>query len=290
MIKIGVLALLVTLATTAHLSHRALEHHPTPGTIDPRETLPSIEALHLLSLNYGSLVADYYWLKAISHFGTSEMHDAGYPNLVGLMQRVLALDPYFATAYAFAGTALTVKGIDPNASVELLEQGLRYRPDDWRIAFYLGFNAFYFLGDNALATAAMARAARSPHAPPMIAMLATRLAAEAGRPEVGLALTEALLQTIDDPKLRTVYEERRELLRLEAELGILRDATRRYREAYGRTPHSLEDLVRPGLLRALPPQDPVGGRYYVDVRGEVRTTSEDKRLRIYRPQAGGEKP
>ncbi|MEK7705274.1 MAG: hypothetical protein AAB426_09970 [Myxococcota bacterium] len=280
------IAALVVLVTVTHASHLALEKRRPAGAVDLRETLPSVEALQLLSLSYASLVADYYWLKAISQFGTTEMHTAGYPNLVGLMERVLALDPYFATAYDFAGTALTVKGLDPRASVTLLEQGLRYRPDSWRIAFYLGFNAFFFLGDNNLAASAMARAARVPGSPPMVAMLATRLAAEAGKPEVGLALTEALLETITEPTLRTVYEERRDLLRLEVELAVLHTAAERYQTIVGRSPRTLEDLVRPGILRTLPTHDPVGGRYFLDVRSEVRTTSESKRLRLYRPQRG----
>ena len=95
---------------------------------------------------------------------------------------MLALDPYFKTAYIFAGTALTVQRMDPAKANALLEQGMTYRPDVWQIPFYLGFNRYYFQQDYAGAAEALAVASKYSEAPAITAQLATRVAAHPGRP------------------------------------------------------------------------------------------------------------
>jgi hypothetical protein len=282
-ISLLLLAVAVAIGAAAQLDQVRL---PMPSTVT--ETLPSLRALEALSLGYRSLAADYYWLRAISHFGDKRMNDFNYPNLAALMQRVLGLDPYFAAAYHFAGTALTLKGMDPGPSIELLEQGLKARPDDWQIPFLLGFNAYYFRGDLLTGARALAVAAKNPKAPPIAGVLATRLAAEAQAPEIGLTLIESILPTIKDDKLRAEYESRRQLLELETHLKYLNQAAVRYELANGRTPARLEDLLAPGLLTSLP-SEPLGGHYYVDAEGRVRTTNDSKRLRLS-PTTRGVKP
>lgn len=250
---------------------------PAPPTLE--EALPSERSLHFLSLGYKTLVADYYWLRAISNFGDRAMAEAHHPNLIALTRRVLSLDPYFATAYFFAGTALTIKDLDPRPSIELLEQGLRYRPDDWRIAYLLGFNAYYFMHDVVRGAEALAAAARHPEAPPITGALSSRLAAEGGVPEIGIELIDSLLDSITDPEIREGYMERRRLLELELVLERLNDAAGRFTVAKGRPPRALGDLLAAGLLAEVP-VEPLGGAFYVDEEGRVCTSNEERRLRL----------
>ncbi len=279
-------ALLLILASAAvHPLHLALDRAALREPNDPRETLPSPEALRFLSLSYKSLVADYYWMRAISHFGTTEMHEVLYPNLEPFLRRVVALDPYFSHAYFMAGTALTLEGMDLTASLELLEVGMRYRgnldddiPDDWRIPFLLGFNAYFFAHDYARATRALALAARLPGAPEVAGPLATRIAAEAGEPEIGLHFIDTILDSVTDDTVRQTYLERRTLLLLELRLKILNQAAQEYVARTGQAPAALQDLVRAGILKSLP-EEPLGGRFFL-VEGVVRTSSDARRLRL----------
>jgi tetratricopeptide (TPR) repeat protein len=281
--------LVLTAAVAAtHAAHLSLDATEVPESDMVYEALPSVEALRLMSLGYPSLVADYYWLRAISHFGDNAMHAALYPNLEPLLRRVLALDPYFAAAYFFAGTALTLQGMDSRQAIALLQQGMRARPDVWQIPYLLGFNAYYFHGDYKTAAHALARAAKIPGAPPVAGPLATRLAAEAGEPEVGLQLIDSLLEQTQDPKVIALYEQRRAALTLELHLKWLNAAVRRYGETFGQGPDSLEQLVQTRLLRHIP-SDPLGGRFYLDANGRVQTTSESSRLRLD-PKGGGTNP
>lgn len=276
------------LASGAHLTHRALDATPLPQPQSLNATLPSVGALQLLGLGYDSLVADYYWLRALGHFGDTQMHALVYPDLEPLLRRTVMLDPNFEAAYYLAGTALTLQGMDVSLANALLEHGLEHRPDVWKIPYYLGFNLYYFAHDYARAAELLARAAKHPEAPAVAGQLATRLAAHAGRPEVGLAYVDSMLEGLTDEKLRQEYLERRKLLLLEIELANLGEAARRYREQHGGPPRTIDELVGPGLLREVP-IDPFGDPYYLDAEGTVRTRSEDRRLRL-KPAALGQKP
>ncbi len=274
------LPIVLAAAIAVHASHLGLNAIELPKPLDLHETMPSEAALKLTSLGYSNLVADYYWLRAISHFGAKEMHAHAYPNLEPLIRRILALDPYFASAYKLAGTALTVRGQNFSASTELLKQGMQYRPNVWQIPFYLGFNAYHFEGDFQTAARAMSHAATLPGAPPVTGLLAARLAAEAGEPEIGLELIDTMLDTLDDEKLRVVYRERRKLLELELELEHLNLAVAAFRNQHGKNPEALDDLVSGGLVRGYPQHDPLGGSYYLGNDGLVHSTNDDKRLKI----------
>ena len=85
----GPLISFLILAVATHVAHGILNDRVPPPSGDLHETLPSEEALALLSLTYEPLVADYYWFKAINEFGETEMHTARYPNLLALVERFM---------------------------------------------------------------------------------------------------------------------------------------------------------------------------------------------------------
>jgi tetratricopeptide (TPR) repeat protein len=276
----GYVIILLVAGAITHGAERYLDTLGISTTSRLRETLPSEEALQLLSLTYKPLVADYYWLRSLNEFGNTRLQHAGLPNLEALVRRVIALDPYFETAYFFAGTALTVRGLDPHAAIELLERGLVYRPDSWRVAFLLGFNAYYFAGDYEKAAHAMARAAALPKAPPVAGPLATRLAAEAGKPEIGIRMIDSLLEGITDDKLRVTYIERRKLLVVELHLRWLQEAVDHYLTTKGQCPASLDALLASGQLREIP-KEPLGGTYSLGADCRVQSSSNRERLRLH---------
>jgi hypothetical protein len=202
-----------------------------------------------------------------------------------MLRRVLTLDPYFKTAYTFAGTALTVQRMDPAKANALLEQGMKYRPDLWQIPFYLGFNRYYFQQDYVGAAEALSIASNYPDAPPITAQLATRIAAHAGRPEIGIQLIDQVLERTTDEQLRASYIERRKALQLDVELGYLNRLVRRYQSEHGGAPKNIDDFVKAGYLRERP-HDPHGKPYRLESDGLVHSESEIARLRL-KPQAAG---
>ena len=279
-----IVALLAT-AALAHVLHARLDLIvPTPPD-ELAETLPTVESLKLVSLGYDNVVADYYWLRALEHFGTPAYNAMAYPLLEPMLRRVLTLDPYFKTAYTFAGTALTLRRMDPAKANALLEQGMQYRPDVWQIPFYLGFNRYYFQQDYAGAAEALSAASKYPEAPPITAQLATRIAGHAGRPEIGIQLIDQILERTNDEQLRASYLERRKALQLDVELAFLNRLVDRYRDERHAEPKSIEDFVDAGYLQQ-PPHDPYDKPYRLDSDGRVHSESEGARLRLKLQAAG----
>lgn len=277
---------------TVH-SHRLLDTSAESTGRSLESRLPSPYATRLLSLGHYALAADYYWLRALGHFGDRRRHQDLYPELEALLTRANTLDPYYISVYRLAGTALTLRGMDISHSNRLLQRGLKHRPDVWEIPFYLGFNNYYFERDFDKAAQNLARAARLPGAPHYTGQLATRLAAQAGEPEIGLRFVDQILAELpqDRKELRSAYEERRKLLQLEVELKWLNEAARRFREARRYSAPDLQTLLSAGLLTAIP-EEPLGGRYFVG-DGEVKTTNEELRLRLSeraRPTIEGNEP
>lgn len=266
-------------AIATHLLHRRLDEIVLLEPSVELETLPSIQSLKIVGLTYESVIADYYWLRALEHFGTSTYGAKGFPLLEPMLQRTLALDPYFKSAYTFAGTALTLRGMDPRNADAILEKGLQYRPDVWQIPFFLGFNLYYFEENYARAAEVLSLAAEHKEAPPYTAQLATRIAARAGKPEFGIQLIDSILERTNDEQIRESYMERRKRLLLEVEVNYLNTLVQRYRAEKGQLPARIDDFVTAGYLREKP-FDPYGKPYEIDAYKRVLSESESARLRM----------
>lgn len=295
------LLVLALLAACVHGSHTALLAMPgldgLPMGFGPKakrhvkgprasvvpDVLPSSEALQLLSLSYKNLVADYYWLRCINDYGDKRMAAGHYPNLLPLLTRVQSLDPNFVAPYIFAGNVMTLSDMPWREALAMLETGMKQRPDSWRIAFSYGFN-MYFLGESLdKAARALALAAANPDAPPYAGPLAIRMAAEAGEPEVGLNMVDALLsETQDKAQIETLQERRLKLL-LEVHLKHLNAAAKLYRQRQSHAPPHVEALVGYGDVHYIAP-DPLGGAFFIDADGNVDSHHAAMRLRLNDPK------
>ena len=269
-------------ASCMHLTHLSMfDRIPAPEN-PLKETLPSIDAIRLISLNYETIAADYYWLRALSHFGTRESHDLGYPTLIPLLERVLKLDPYYEDAYLLAGTAVTsvtAPGHSPvDDSIRLLKPGIQYVPSSVFIPVHLGFNYYFHKQDFNKAVGYFSLALINPRCPPNIVGLTTRLVTEIDNPILGIAMIDTILETINNDGLRDSYIQKRQLLELEVELQGFQRSIDKYTSLNGSPPRKLTDLVHVGILKSIPTEDPMGGMYYIDTEGDAATTSEHKRL------------
>jgi len=278
--KLAYTAGLLILCVGVQLTHLKLDQSHIQDTTPRAEALPSEEALGLLSLTYSNVVGDYYWLRAIYDFGTDAQHNEGFPNLSQLSKLVISLDPDFEAAYSFIGKALSVHKSNVPTAMSILAQGRERFPDSWELASLEGFNAYMYQQDFNLAAKSYADAARNPDAPPVFGQFATKLAAEARNPKVGLMLVNHMLETLEDETLIAFYQERQALLILEQSLIDLQGLINRFETQESKRPTHLEDLVTVGLVRQLPDSDPLGGQYFINDQGRAATTSESKRLRL----------
>jgi hypothetical protein len=248
------------------------------------------EVARPFSFGLRSLVADITFLEAIQVYGARKVGQsyaeglAEDRRLARLLDYSTELDPQFRGAYRFGGNALIHATPDGKAAgvfaaEALLARGLVNRPDDWRIAFLLGFIRNYYLNKRAEAASHFAVAASLPGAPKYIPFLATRLAADVG--DLGFAeqLAQVMLSQATEEATRHEWEDRLLDLAMERHLRAIEAALAKFAARTGHPPRHLQDLVAAGELAAIP-AEPRGGAYELDEKGAPRSTVRE-RLRFH---------
>lgn len=232
--------------------------------------------LKVLSLEFDGVVADYLFMNTMAFLGSKLEKDrfAMTPEEWNSVDRMLTvsaeLDPYFIDPYFIANAYLTWDAGMVHEANALLERGIQYRSWDWTLPFFVGFNNFFFLHDNARASEYLFLASRRPDASPMLASLAAKLAYQEHETENAIAFLEAMLQQTEDEGQRKLFEVRLEALKTRL---VLDQALEGYRRKYKRMPSRLEQLVAGGLLRALP-EDPLGGTFFIGTRERIESTAD----------------
>jgi hypothetical protein len=229
----------------------------------------------LLALDYDDLAADLIFSRTMNFYGRkvdrnekvdSKTWDLIYDRLVLATE----LDPYFADPYYFAQSVLTWGAGMPQKANTLLDRGRRFRTHDWFIPFFMGFNSFYFLHDDAQAATYLMEASQRPGSSPLVGLLAARLATKGGRTETAILFLRQLELETEDPQSKKDIRDRR--MALEG-IWVLEQAVERYKQKYGNLPEDIQALVTRDILRQLP-TDPYGGSYYLKDQGKVWTTSD----------------
>lgn len=241
--------------------------------------------LKITALDFDGLVSDILFLKVLVFMGSTDerneqprIKDWEWKWMDNVLEASTGLDPYFFDPYYFANAHLAWGGNMIREANRILEKGSRFRDWDWRLPFYLGFNEFYFLQEDEEASVNLMEASRRPGASPLFASLASKLAFKERRTENAISFLEQMIGKTDDDAVKKEFETRLEALR---SIDQLEKAVGRYRAKFGRMPRSLDEMITKKVLDSLP-HDPLGGKFYVDSRGAVRTTSEGQLLPYFR--------
>lgn len=283
----GAFALVVLAASS--LRTRADELRPAPAESNFDVPPFPAEVSRPFSFGLRSLVADLTFLEAIQVYGTQRKPRTaaeGAPDdrrIHRLLTYSTDLDPKFAGAYRFAGNAMPRNTTDDKATnvlqaEALLKKGAVERPDDWKIPFALGFIESYYLGRFQEAGRHLAQAAQTPGSPAYLPLLATRASAEGGDVDFAEQMARHMADEATEEAAKEEWQKRLLDLRMERDLRALDAAVAAFRARKGEPPRSLRDLVRAGLIAALP-HEPHGGAYELSPGGEVRSTAS-QRLRI----------
>ncbi len=277
------LALLTAfVASAAALRPRASALRPPP--VETQLDIPPVPAdvLGPFSFGFRSVLADVMFLEAIQVLGSNHSFmtlEGGAPydrQLARLMQYATDLDPQFAGAYRFTGFALprpTLDGHTANVipAAQILERGVRERPDDWRIAFSLGYLQAFELGELPQAAENLAHAARIPGSPAYLGLLATRIEVEGGELDAAETMAQTMVAEATEEQTRKDWEARLLDIQMEREIRRIEAAARAFEQRTGRKPQSVQELVRGGELSAVP-EEPHGKEYVIE-NGEVRSTA-----------------
>lgn len=237
--------------------------------------LPSA-VLKLASGEFDGLMADFMFLRTLVFMGRTmerteepKVKEWEWKRVVNDLNSATDLDPHFYDPYNYGQSLLTWEADMVTETNSLLMKGREFRDWDWMMPFYLGFNYFYFLQDNATASEYLMEASRLPGSMPLLTSLATRLAVKGKRTENAILFMIQLIKTEEDETKREEYITRLDALR---SILLLEQAVALYVDRFGVFPKYLEDLLEQELISEIP-LDPYGGEFYVDESGDVKVTS-----------------
>jgi len=249
-------ALLLGLAVLTVAAHHQLPHDVRIQQGDAY--VPRPEFAKQMSFGFDSLLADYYWVQAVLLAGESNNPEAESVQLGRLVDVVTTLDPWVDHPYRFAAVWLAKTLEDVRHGNMLLRRSFSYHPDEWRNRFYLGFNLFYYLDDNAAAAEVLEEASEMTGAPAYLPRLVARLRSESADLAAAGLFLEELVRSTEDPSARTSYQAALDEVEVEWRARALDRARASYRELHGRDIESVEELVTgsQAVLSALPDAEP----------------------------------
>ena len=280
-------ALLITLliccaASSARLAEQA-STLSSSNTSSEQEVLylPDGRGLSLLSFGYTNFVADLLWFNTINYFGKHYNADRNFQWLGHMCNLVTSLDPNSKHVYGFCSTMLSWEANLPNESLKILDKAIANYPTDWKFFYLRGFTKMFFLKDDQGALADFSTSAKLPGASWIAARLAAKNIAMSDDPKSAVEFLKNILEGTTDETQRRALESRLREAQLVVDLDTLAQAVAVYKEREGQNPSKLEELVKAGIILALP-LDPFGGKYLIDEAGQVSSTSSVKLPKFFK--------
>jgi len=241
---------------------------PTPAKL---LLLPSKQMTRVISFGYRILAGQLIFYNSMFFVGSLNAPPAvpTYQELFHTLDTVTFLDPYNMDGYYFAQGLLSWNRtlIEPLNS--LLRRGISYRKWDWYLPFFYGFNQFYFLRNPKKAAPYLQQAYRLNPKNEFLPTLIARLYYQGDETKVAIDYLEEMSRSTNNENLRRWINFRLKALRI---VLFLEEAMKRYEQRFGRKPARLEELIEGKILKGIPP-DPYGGKFYLDMKGRVRSTS-----------------
>lgn len=260
----GLLAWLI--ASYASLGGRAVAPLRFPS-------YPPVWALQAMSLGNKELASTLIFYNAQFYFGEKyawRRETPEYQRLFVALDKATDLDPRNMDCYYFAqGLFSDIKPAIPVLN-RLLQKGMRYRPNDWYLPFFLSANYYFQLKDPVTAAHYLQRAAALTPNSSLFASLSARLLYQGNQTDAAISYLEAFIKETNNPGVRQMLFKRLEAL---VAIQYLERAVAAFAKEHGHPPRSLTELIRFGIIKKIP-ADPYGGTFELDATGRVVTTSK----------------
>ena len=276
------LAVLLTAAVGAQVTFESVYAPPEarPGILWVR----SPQVMRRLSLGFGAMMADLYWIRAVQHYGDTKLSSSekkSYDLLYPLLDATTTLDPRFNIAYRF-GAILLSEGYpdgpgDPDRAIALLRKGIQERPEKWEYYYDAGMVEYWWRQDYSAASEWFLKGSKLPDAPIWLPPIAARMLAEGGDRATARTLWLQLAETTEQDWLRQAA--RGALMKLDAQdqLEALQPIVNAFRDEAGRFPTGWIELARAGRVAGIP-LDPSGVPYRLDPESGAVDVSTDSSL------------
>lgn len=244
-------------------------------------TLPA-NVLRVVSGQFKELSADVSFLNALTWLGGAKTQPGThrylpeqYEWLYNTLKNSVTLDPCFLDPYYLMNSALIWDSYKLNEVNDLIAKGADTRSWDSMLAFFAGFNYYYFLDDNDKSFSYLKEASKRSGGNPFYDSLAARVAYKANKTELAIMYLEDQIHQLELQGLKD------QTISLQPRLDLLKGiyqielAVESYRQLFSKLPKSVNELVSLGMLASIP-KEPNGGEYYLDSFGKVKSTKDLK--------------
>jgi len=238
------------------------------------------DVLRVVSVQFKELSADVSFLTALTWLGGAKTQPAThrylpeqYEWLHTTLKNSVALDPCFLDPYYLMNAALVWDRYKLKEVNGLIAKGADTRSWDALLAFFAGFNYYYFLDDNDKSFKYLKEASRRSGGNPFYDSLAARVAYKANKTELAIMYLENQIRQAELQGLKssvTSLERRLDVLK---SIFQIEQAVESYRKLFDKLPADINELVKLGSLVSIP-KEPNGGSFYIDSSGRVKSTKD----------------
>ncbi len=207
------------------------------------EFVPQPKLARAVSFGYHAVMSDYYWLQAVQVIGRSGRPEAHSKHLGRLIDVVTTVNPWVGHPYRFAAVWLTQDEAAVRQANELLERGIAYHPDEWRMRFYLGFNYYYYLEEDLIAADVLETVIPLEGRPLYLPRMVARLRAGDSGLEVSEVFLQELIRGAENPYQKAEYEKALDEIQVERQARVLDAAREEYKRRFGKDIEKVEDLI-----------------------------------------------
>ena len=139
---------------------------------------------------------------------------------------ITTLDTLFYFAYIYGGQYLSVVKDDRLGAMQIMEKGLKYFPESYRLYFSLGMHYFLEMNNNQKSIEFFNRARLFPEAPKeLLTRIIARLKAEIGHLEVAYSIIYRAYRNEKDERIKKSLEQKLYSIKAEKDLNCLNDET-----------------------------------------------------------------
>jgi tetratricopeptide (TPR) repeat protein len=153
-------------------------------------------------------LADLLWLRTSYYFGFQGLTTRNYPYLFNLLDLITDLAPRWEGPFLFGAAILPTEANSLEDGLYMIEKGLVFHPDVWRLWFFKGFYHWQSLEDYETASKALLEAAKLPKAPIYVGLMSATLATRTGRRDFASRFIEEALQVLHDEKQREILMQK----------------------------------------------------------------------------------
>jgi hypothetical protein len=250
----GLALVLLLLAPLAPWSQGEIDRRA--GAFRPQEEvlyLWSGQQVKRLFPGFESLAADVYWLRTVQYFGGQRLYasEKRFELLRPLIDITTTLDPRLEIAYRYGAVFLCepapMGAGRPREGLEVLANGVRNLPLDWRLRQDLGFFHYIYLKDAKGAAAILLAAASVPGAAFWLRTMAADLVKKGGDRAASRRMWTQMYEQSEAGVIRENARVRLRILdsldRADRVAGLVAEFKRRR----GRLPARLAELGEAGL-------------------------------------------